>query len=170
MNRAHRCTGRHAVGLLLMVVATAAQPARAGPDGSSTRDWHGTVTLGWYGAISGPLRYGPAAQLEVFPGSVLGRFGFGLYYRGDEGGQPGSVLVGAVYEAGASRPGLVMSLHLAAGYDAAHDLPVAGAGWRVQLGIKGPFAVAGNLTSQLYLDGVDTRLGIALGATAGLAW
>ena len=137
--------------------------------GAEPASFHWTATIGWFGAISGPLVHGPSAQVELLPGGAFGRFGVGLYYRGDEQVRRGLVLLGAVYEAGASRPGLVMSLHAAAGYDAANALPVVGTGLRIQLGVSGPLILSSNLTMQLFLDGLDTRLGMALGLTAGLA-
>ena len=144
-----------------VAVATGEPRARHG--------FHWSATLGWFGALSGPLRHGPAAHLETLPGGIFGRFGFGVYYRGDELSGRGLVLAGAVYEAASARPGLVMTLHAAAGYDTAHAVPVLGTGWRIQLGVAGPFVASSNLTGQFFLDGVATRLGIALGVTLGFA-
>lgn len=175
----NRCLGLVLLLSLSAPSAVCAEKTVAAPDDrSGDRDderddgrgsWHVGATLGWFGAVSGPLRHGPAAQLELLPGGRLGRIGFGLYYRGDRRFQRGSLLAGAVYEAGAARPGLVMTLHAAAGYDAAHSLPVVGVGWRILLGVAGPLVVSSNLTAQLFLDGVQSRLGIAFGLTFGVA-
>lgn len=137
--------------------------------GTASHRFHWSATIGWFGALSGPLGHGPAAHIELLPGGAFGRFGIGLYYRGDRTVRHGAYLAGLVYEAGAARPKLVMTLHAAVGYDAAHDLPIVGGGWRISLAVSGPIVVSTNLTGQLFLDGVNSRLGIGVGLTAGLA-
>lgn len=131
---------------------------------------HWSASIGWFGAISGPLAHGPSADVEIFPGGRFDSFGVGMYYRGDEFiGNTGIFALGLCYEAGASRPRLVMSLHTVIGYDTTNEHPVFGAGLRTQLGVSGPFIVASNMSGYLFLDGTDTRLGIALMLSMGLS-
>ncbi len=144
------------------------QPATAQADESADGP-HGTLTVGWLLAATGPLGVGGAADVEFFPGGPFGRYGAGIYYRGDLSGQEGMITAGLTFEAGATRPKLVMSLHIAAGatYGPAH--PALGGGVRAQLGVWGPLVVAGSATSHLVIDGVDSRLALAITLTAGMS-
>ncbi len=130
---------------------------------------HWGASLGWFGALTGPLAHGPAAEVEIFPGGRLGDFGVGVSYRGDKVLGPGLMTVGVVYQAGASRPTLVMSMRADIGYDTASRRPVAGAGVRIQLAVSGPLSLASNVGGHLFLDGIDTRLGITMALTMGLS-
>ena len=133
------------------------------------RKLHWSSTLGWFTATTGPLSHGPAWEAELYPGGGLGRFGIGLYYRGDREMAPGTVLLGLAYEAAASRPRLVLGLHADIGFDVGNRLPVVGGGLRTLLAVSGPFVVSANLTGHLFYDGIDTRLGLASTFSVGLA-
>nr|WP_316629173.1 hypothetical protein [uncultured Brevundimonas sp.] len=135
----------------------------------SARDPHGALTVGWLLAVTGPLGVAGAAEAEFFPGGRLGRYGAGIYYRGDISGDEGMITAGLAFEAGASRPKLVMSLHIAAGATYGPVHPALGGGVRAQLGVWGPLVVAGSATSYLVIDGVDSRLALAITLTAGLS-
>lgn len=147
-------------------VADAETAPRAG---AARRGVHASATAGWYAALTGPLSHGPAAELEIHPGGFFGRLGAGLYYRGDERIRGGAVALGLAYEVGAARPKLTMGLHVDVGYDLTDDLPLVGAGVRSWLGVVGPLVVSGNATAHVFLDGIDSRLGLALTLSAGLA-
>lgn len=176
------CLGALFLALALCLCAPVA-PARAdtaaaGTDSDTDEDadadaarpgFHFSATAGWYGALTGPSPHGPAAELEILPGGIFGHLGAGAYYRGHERLERGLVALGLVYEVGAARPRLTMSLHADVGYDLASELPVVGAGVRSCLGVTGPLVVSSDLTAHMFLDGIDSRLGFALTLSAGFA-
>ncbi len=166
-------TAAFVVAALISATANAdgERPSNPGP---APRPLHWVAATGGFIPFTGPGTFGPAIECELYPGGRLGRLGAGFYYRGygyyDRGKmtvEGGMVALGIAYEAAASRPTLTLGLHGEFGYDYANSLPVVGGGLRSQLIVAGPFALAANLTGHLFLDGIDTSLGIALTLTAG---
>lgn len=137
------------------------------PD-SETRASYGAVTVGWLAGLTGPLELGLAAEVEFFP-AALDRHGLGLYYRSDSSGDQGMLTAGVSYEAGATRPKFVLSLHADAGATHGPAHPVLGAGVRSQLTIWHPLVIASNATAHLIIDGTDSRLALAITFTAGIS-
>lgn len=158
---------KHAGLVSAFVLACTCAPAAAEPP--SKRTFHISATIGWFGALTGPLPHGPAADLEVHPGGAFGPFGLGFYYRGPERVGHGSFILGLAYDAAAARPRLQLGLHADIGYDTFLSQPLVGAGLRAQLGGIGPLVVAGDMSARLYLAGIDSRLAFAFTLTAGVA-
>lgn len=151
-----------------MALALGANTAWAEPPAGPTRGVHVNVAAGGFVAFTGPASHGPAAELEVYPGGALGRWGAGVYWRGFEGFGQGMVAAGASFEAGASRPMFVLAMHGEIGWEHAHSLPVVGGGVRAQLAVWRSVALASNVTGHLFVDGVDSRLALAVSLTVGL--
>jgi hypothetical protein len=116
-------------------------------------------------------------QLDLYPGGRLGHWGLSLAARSilfDPYGEAGMVTAGAIYEAAASRPRLIMALHgdlgVTYGPDGGDDVrPVVGGGLKTHLGIIGPLAIATDLTAHLVLgDSDDLALVISAGAMIAL--
>jgi hypothetical protein len=160
------------VALVLGAAPAAAEPAAAEPAYGAERSIHGTMALGAGVALGGPAGqgYGVAAELEMFPGGALGRFGAGVYYRDFAGSGGGVVAAGVTFAAGATRPHLVMTLHGEAGVEYGRSVPVAGGGVRAQLGLWQPLALGANATAHLFIEGADSRLSLAWTVTLGVGW
>jgi hypothetical protein len=154
------------LGVMLGAGAAHAEPGSR--DSPATRDLHVNMGAGGFVAFTGPASHGPAAELELYPGGALGRWGAGVYWRGFGGFAGGMVAAGPAFEAGASRPMFVLAMHGEIGWDYGSSLPVIGGGVRAQLAPWHPLSLASNVTGHLFLDGVDTRLALALTLTLGL--
>lgn len=162
----------HAAPFAMLWFALASPSARAEPYG------HGSVAVGGFAAATGPQPYGLAAEIELYPARDPGRgpgfwperLGARACYRGERGASPGMAALGVTFAAGEARPELVIGMHAELGVDIERSLPVAGAGVRGQLAIAPPLAVAASMTGHLHIDGIDTRLALAIAVTAGLAW
>jgi hypothetical protein len=160
---------RLAPGLLAVMLGTGAAHAEPGsPDPPARRGLHFNIGAGGFAAFTGPASHGPAAEVELYPGGALGRWGAGVYWRGSGGFAGGMVAAGAAFEAGASRPMFALAAHGEIGWDYGNSLPVIGGGVRAQLAPWHPLTLASNVTGHLFLDGVDTRLGLAVSLTLGL--
>ncbi len=110
-------------------------------------------------------------ELDVEPGGAFGRFGALVALRGFDPHHAGLLCGGLVFEAAASRPGLIMDLHADAGADLDHRAPLAGGGLRTTIGITGPLAVALDSGAYLVLQGFDhTRLVLMGAAALALRW
>ena len=138
--------------LLLTGLVAAYLPgaALAGPDSYRHDDTrlHGALGLGGAVSLVGPARYGPALQLELYPG---GRLGGRVDYRGAEELTPGQVTVGASYAVGSTRPHLHLALHgdLGATTVSADRRYLVGAGVQAQLWLIYPLAVGVDSSAQL---------------------
>jgi hypothetical protein len=178
-------------GALLALLALAARetPAAAGvagedgapgeddaaePEPAEATRW--AVGVGGFIGVTGPGRYGLAAEAEVFPrwpGQLLGdRVGLGLRYRGFDGLARGIAAGGLVYEAAATRPHLAIELHGDIGVafgPAGSNRLLLGGGVRTQIGLWGPVAVA--LHGDVYYTSENLRLRphIVPAVTVGLA-
>lgn len=137
---------------------------------------HGAVGVGGFVGLTGPGRYGLAAEAEVFPPwplDVLGdRVGLGLRYRGWDGLARGLVVGGLVYEAGATRPHLTIELHGDVGLvygTAGGNRLLLGGGVRTQLGVFGPVAVALHGDVYCAFENLRLRPHIVPAVTVGLA-
>ncbi|MEM9488909.1 MAG: hypothetical protein AAGC55_07175, partial [Myxococcota bacterium] len=132
------------------------------------RSWHASALIGGFIGVTGPASYGTAVDIEIYPPA---RFGGNLIARDLAGSHGTLVLAGLAFQAAATRPRLVMSLHADIGATTGDTvLPAAGGGVRAQLAVFGPIIIGGNLTGHLLLDGIDTTLAIAVTAGAGLAF
>lgn len=137
---------------------------------------HWAVGVGGFVGLTGPGRYGLAAEAEVFPrwpGQLLGdRVGLGLRYRGFDGLARGIVAGGLVYEAAATRPHLAIELHgdigMAIGL-AGSDRLLLGGGVRTQIGLWGPVAVALHGDVYYTFENLRLRPHIVPAVTVGLA-
>lgn len=149
-----------------------------GPDGEddgAPEAMHWAVGAGGFVGLTGPGRYGLAAEAEVFPPwprDLLGEhIGLGLRYRGFDGLARGLVAGGLVYVAGATRPHLTIELHGDVGlaYGSDSNRLLLGGGVRTQLGLFGPVAVA--LHGDVFYTFEDLRLRphIVPAVTVGLA-
>jgi hypothetical protein len=119
---------------------------------------HWTVGAGGFVGLTGPARFGLAAEAQLYParwpGEVLGsRFGLGVRYRGHDGLAGGLIAAGLVYQAGATRPHFVLEVHGDLGLAYGPAEPVLGGGVRLQLGAFGPVAVAVAADVYYWFDG-----------------
>ena len=128
---------------------------------------HGAMSIGWLTAVTGPLGFGFAGDVEFFPRGQV--FGGGLYYRSNFAGDTGMVTAGLTFAAGATRPKMVITLHADVGLTYGPSKPAFGGGVRTELGVVGPLAVASNVTGYLVYDGIDSRLALAVTWTAGIS-
>jgi hypothetical protein len=127
-------------------------PARA----ESKREPHLVLQSGLYVAAGSPAPWGPSIALDVLPGSVLKRWGIRGEYRGYRGYGEGSVLVGALFEAGASRPQLALKLVAQAGFTHERS-PLFGGAIDWSLWVLGPLGVSLLTDLTVIIDGSDTR-------------
>lgn len=151
-------------GALAVTVLLAAPLARA------DRGIHGSVGAGSSLAVTGAegdhLRYDVALDVKPFA-----RYGVTVGWRQFDADHRGLLVAGLVYEGAASRPRLVLDLHVDAGIDLARPAPLAGAGIRGTLTIARPLAVVLDLSAYLVLDGVDdSRFQLASSALLAITW
>ncbi|MCG8425014.1 MAG: hypothetical protein MJE77_44600 [Proteobacteria bacterium] len=130
---------------------------------------HGALTVGGFAALTGPVGQGFAADTILYPGRFFGRYGLGVSYRGSRSAEQGLLVVNLAFAAGASRPGFEIALHGDIGAAYGPFLPVIGGGVRTQLGVWGPLVVTANTTGHLLIDGIDSRLAVAVTLSAGIA-
>jgi hypothetical protein len=136
---------------------------------------HWAVGVGGFVGLTGPGRYGLAAEAEVFPrwpGQLLDdHVGLGLRYRGFDGLARGIVAGGPVYAAAATRPHLAIELHgdigMAFGPADGNRL-LLGGGVRTQIGLWGPVAVALHGDVYYTFEGLRLRPHIVPAVTVGL--
>lgn len=139
----------------VLVLAVMAAPASAE---DSDRGVHGGVGAGVYGAITGSERTGSFADVVIYPGGVLGRFGIRAGARGLGRVSPNVFLGGITYEAGAARPTLQIGLYATAG-GTLDGLAAGALGVQAQLAALGPVGIGADLSGLLVLDGTqDTEL------------
>jgi len=151
--------------LLLVAPALHAEPGTAKPP----RPVHWGIGVGGFGAVTGPADYGPAAELELYPGGRFGRYGVRAEYRGFDNFDAGMVCVGLTFEAGASRPTLQLALHADVGFTYSDTKPVAAAGVQWQLWLSPPFGISLDSGGYLIIDGTDSRLALASAITVRIA-
>ena len=149
------------VGLALALACLETAWAEEGEPGESDAV-HWAVGVGGFAGVTGPARYGLAAEAQVYPGRwpghVLGEdFGLGVRYRGYDGLASGLVAAGLVYQAGATRPHFVLEVHGDVGVAYGLTEPLLGGGVRVQLGVWGPVAVAVAADVYYWFDGERPR-------------
>lgn len=118
------------------------------------RPVHGSVGAGGSLLVTGSqgdrLRLDVAVDLK--PRS---RYGVLLAWRAFDQEHRGLVTAGLVFEAAASRPRLVIDLHVDVGVDLEQRAPLVGAGIRPTIGILGPLAVVYDGGAYFILDGFD---------------
>ncbi len=132
---------------------------------------HFDVAAGGFLAVTGPVRYGWAAETELYPGGGFGRYGFRVDLRGFETEtELSQLLVGVTYEAAATRPGLQLALHGDLGLSFPDHLPVIGGGLQVRLGVWGPLALGADSTACLVVDGADSTLVLASALTGRIGF
>ncbi len=78
-----------------------------------------------------------------------------LAWRAFDDVHRGLVTAGLAFEAGASRPRLVIDLHADVGVDLDQRAPLIGGGLRTTIGIIGPLAIVYDGGAYLILDGFD---------------
>ncbi len=154
--------GSLASGLLLvsLIVTNLGKTAWAGEEEvtrtKQSRPVHFLLQSGGYLALGGPSGYGPSLAIEILPGSFADRFGLRAEWRGTHGYSEGSALLGVIFEAGASRPQLVLKLLVEVGVTEDKN-PILGGGIEWSLWVLGPLGVSTTTTLDLVIDGSDTR-------------
>jgi hypothetical protein len=154
-----------ALALLPLLAASwaAAEEDAAGVSGQGEQEsGHQVAGVGGFAGLTGPARYGLAAEAQMYParwpGQVLSRhFGLGVRYRGYDGLASGLIAAGLVYQAGATRPHFVLELHGDLGLAYGPAEPLLGGGVRLQLGVWGPVAVAVAADIYYWFDGERPR-------------
>ena len=142
------------VRLALLAQLALLVPSRAAT--ADDRPLHLNLQGGVYAALGSPASWGPSLAVEVLPGSAAGRWGLRGEYRGYKGVSEGSVLLGALFEAGASRPQLVLKLVPFIGITDARA-PIVGGGIDWSLWILGPLGFSSFTDVQILIDGSSTR-------------
>ncbi len=133
--------------------------ARAdGPPRRGERPAHWAIGVGGFSSLEGLADFGPAAEVELYPGGRFGRWGARAAFLGLGNDVDGAIVTaGLTYTAGAARPHLHLGLHgeLAATVDEPGGARVgAGGGLQAQLWLKGPLALGLDSTVHvLYRDG-----------------
>ena len=122
----------------------------------ASRPPHFLLQAGGYAALGGPSGYGLDLTAEVLPGFFAGRWGLRGQWRGKRGLQSGTALVGLIFEAGASRPALVLKLLGEAGVTPEKN-PILGVGVQWSLWLLGPVGVSTTTAFDVIVDGWDTR-------------
>jgi len=135
-----------------MLLVCAATPAEA----ESERGPHLVLQTGLYAAAGSPAPWGPSIALDLLPGSVFERWGIRGEYRGYRDYGEGSVLLSALYEAGASRPQLALKLAIEAGLTG-EGAPIVGGAIDWSLWVLGPLGVSLVTDLTVIIDGSDTR-------------
>ncbi len=130
----------------------------------AVRGVHVGVGVGGFVAATGPVTKGYAAEFDLYPGGKLGRFGTHITYKGFDGFADGLTTVGVAFEAGASRPKLVMALHAGVGVTFRQVHPVIEAGVQTQLTFFGPLGIGLGGSASLIYDGIDSSLVLSLSA------
>lgn len=153
---AMRISGYSIIGALILCCL--------GTPAAAERSFHGHLGAGYYAALGGPADWGPSLSVEVLPGHQAGRFGLRAQWRGFEGMSEGMALLSGVFEAGASRPQLVLSAIGGLGITTDRQ-PVLGGGLETKLRIIGPIAVSLLTDLQLIIDGSDTQIALSVGAS-----
>ena len=128
---------------------------------------HAVAQLGTYAALGSPAGWGPTLSLDLLPGSIMERWGIRGEYRGYHGFQQGSILLGALFEAGASRPQLALKLVIEAGLTDA-GAPIVGGGTQWSLWVWGPLGLSAISDLQVIIDGSDTRPALSAGLSVHL--
>lgn len=145
--------------LLLLLTSTA-----------SARPWHGSVGGGSSFLLTGAEgdRQRFELAVDLTPGS---RYGGHIAWRAFDDVHRGLLLAGAVFEAGAARPRLVVNLHTDVGVDLDRVAPVVGGGVRTTLTIWKMIGVGLDAGGYLVVDGIDdTRLVLASSASLVVRW
>jgi hypothetical protein len=117
---------------------------------------HVVLQAGGYIALGGPAPWGTSLSVDLLPGSFAGRYGIRGEWRGYRDDRSGSLLLGAIFEAGASRPQLALKLVAEAGLTS-DQRPIVGGGIEWSLWFLGPVGVSTLTDLQLVIDGTDTR-------------
>lgn len=133
------------------------------------RPWHGELMVGGTLALTGPIDYGGQAVLSLSPGGPMERFGVRLSARSFETESEGFLALGVAFEAAASRPRLALGLFAEAGPVSGEADAVIGAGIHTTLSIIGPLAVSTDVAAHVFLDGVESRLGLSGSLLLGLS-
>jgi hypothetical protein len=122
----------------------------------ASRPLHLVLQAGGYVALGGPTPWGSSLSVDLLPGSFAGRYGIRGEWRGyrDEGS--GSAIVGAIFEAGASRPQLALKL-IAEGGLTSDRRPLVGGGIEWSLWVLGPVGLSTLTDLQIIFDGTGTR-------------
>ncbi|MCP4444050.1 MAG: hypothetical protein GY811_01730 [Myxococcales bacterium] len=139
------------LGTLVLISLLVGRDAQA-----EDRPPHLVLQTGIYAALGSPASCGPSLALDVLPGSVFERWGLRAEYRGYKGLAEGSILAGAIFEAGASRSQLALKLLTFGGMtDAA--APIIGAGVDWSFWLLGPIGISTVADVQIIIDGSSTR-------------
>lgn len=155
---------------LLAVAAIGAAHADEAKDKPAPRPSHWGIGIGGFAAITGPADFGPAAEVEFYPGGSFGHYGLRGELRGFEDLNNGFVTLGVAFEAGASRPTLQLALHADVGVtygDAVKPVVAAGVQW--QLWFKPPFGISLDSGGYMIIDGTDSSLALMSAFTLRIA-
>ncbi len=148
----------------LLVAALLAGTAHA------ERPLHGS--LGFGGTLITTGSRGDRLRLEAaFDLKLRSRYGFVVAWRAFDQDHHGLVTAGLNFEGGASRPRLVIDMHVDLGVDLDHRAPLVGGGLRPTLGIVGPTALVFDAGAYLVIDGRDnTRLQLQSSLLLAARW
>jgi hypothetical protein len=137
------------------------------------RPRHGGVGAGGFLGLTGPGA-GLSAGADFYPGGSLGRYGLrseARIFRDEADAVRGLGTIGVTYVAASARPRLLLSLHAEAGVALlAEALPIVGGGVETHLWLYGPVALVAGAGALLYIDGIDTVLGLGTTTQLRLAW
>lgn len=133
------------------------------------RGIHGSAGLG--GTVISTGDRGDRWRLEAtFDLKLRSRYGVVFGWRAFDTTHHGLVTAGLVYEAAASRPRLVIDLHVDLGADLDARAPLVGGGLRTTIGVLGPLGVVLDGGGYLVIDGGDTRLQLQTALLLAARW
>ncbi len=122
---------------------------------------------GGYLAATGPADYGAQLTATLLPGGAWRRFGLRASVRSLEQEQ-GLFLLGATFEAAASRPRLALEIFGEAGMTEGRDV-VVGGGIHNTLWVVGPLALGGEGAAHFVARGLESSLALSAVLVLGLA-
>lgn len=158
--------------LALLAPALPAEADEASDPPRPPRPWHGSIGGGGALLLTG-LDGGKRLRLEgeidvLFPES---RHGVLLAMRAADRDHLGLLTGGVMFEAGASRPRIVLGLHADLGVDLDRLAPVAGGGIRTTIKIYKALGIALDNGAYLVVAGLrDTRLVFSSSTSLVLRW
>ena len=134
------------------------------------RALHGSVGAGSTLVLTGAQ--GDRSRFDAsFDLKVRSRYGLLAAWRAFDPDHRGLVTLGLEYEGAASRPRLVLDLHVDAGVDLDRPAPLVGGGIRTTLMIVGPLGLVLDLGAFAVIDGVDgSRLQLQSNALLAARW
>lgn len=169
-----RCTALVALAMVCGASPALAEVGQREPE--RVRPRHGGFGAGGFLGLTGPGA-GLSVGADFYPGRTFGRYGLrteGRVFRVGRDGEDAARFLGTLgvtYVAASARPRLLLAIHAEAGVALLDQaLPIVGGGVETHLWLYGPVALVAGAGAILYIDGVETVLGLGTTTQLRLAW